>query len=48
MDILSYDTPMYKEILLKFLQSTDKYCVNRTPFYFRRRAEAVLGRAAHL
>ena len=48
MDIFSYNTPIYKEILLKFPQSTKKYCVNRTPFYFRRRAEAVLRRAARL
>ena len=48
MDIFYYNTPIYKEILLKFLQSTEKYYVNRTPFHFRRRAEAVLRRAARL
>ena len=41
MDIFYYNTPIYKEILLKFLQSTEKCYVNRTPFYFRRRAETV-------
>ena len=45
MDILYYNTPIYSEILLKFLQITEKYYVNRTPFHFRRRAEAVLRRA---
>ena len=39
MDIFYYNTPIYKEILLKFLQSTEKYYVNRTPFHFRRRAK---------
>ena len=48
MDIFYYNTSIYKEILLKFLQSTEKYYVNRTPFHFRRRAEAVLRRAARL
>ena len=48
MDIFYYNTPIYKEILLKFLQSTEKYYVSRTPFHFRRRAEAVLRRAARL
>ena len=48
MDILSYNTPIYKERLLKFLQSTEKYYVNRTPFHFRGRTEAVLGRPARL
>ena len=42
MDIFYYNIPIYKEILLKFLQSTEKYYVNRMPFHFRRRAEAVL------
>ena len=46
MDIFYYNIPIYKEILLKFLQSTKKYYVNRTPFHFRHRAEAVLRRAA--
>ena len=40
MDIFYYNTPIYREILLKFLQFTEKYYVNRTPFHFRRRAEA--------
>ena len=48
MDIFYYNTPIYREILLQFLQFTEKYYVNRTPFHFRRRAEAVLRRAAHL
>ena len=48
MDIFYYNTPIYKEILLKFLQSTEKYCVNRMPFHFRRCAEAMLRRAARL
>ena len=48
MDILYYNTPIYKEIILKFLQSTKKYYVNRTTFHFRRRAEAVLRRVARL
>ena len=46
MDIFHYNTPIYEETLLKFLQSTEKYYVNRTLFQFRRRAEAVLRRAA--
>ena len=48
MDIFYYNTPIYREILLKFLQFTEKYYVNRTSFHFRRRAEAVLRRAARL
>ena len=48
MDILYYNTPIYSKILLKFVQITEKYYVNRTPFHFRRRAEAVLRRAAQL
>ena len=44
MDIFHYNTPNYREILLKFLQFTE----NRTPFHFRRRTEAVLRRAARL
>ena len=48
MDIFYYNTTIYKEILLKFLQSTEKYYVNRTSFYLRRRAEDVLRRAARL
>ena len=45
MDIFYYNTQIYREILLQFLQFTEKYYVNRTPFHFRRRAEAVLRRA---
>ena len=41
MDIFYYNTPIYKEILLKFPQSTEKYYDKRTPFHLRRRAEAV-------
>ena len=41
-DIFYYNTLIYREILLKFIQSTEKYYVNRTAFYFIRRAEAVL------
>ena len=48
MDIFYYDTPIYKKIALKFLQSTEKYYFNRTAVHFRRRAEAVLRRAACL
>ena len=48
MDIFYYNTPIYREILLKFLQFTEKYYVNGTPFHFKRRAEAVLRRAACL
>ena len=48
MDILYYNTQSYREILLKFLQLTEKYYVSRTPFHFRRRAEAVLRREARL
>ena len=48
MDIFYYNNPIYREALLKFLQFTEKYYVNRTPFYFRRRAEAVLRRTARL
>ena len=48
MDILYYNTLIYKEIILKFLQSTKKYYVNRTPLHFRRCAEAVLRRAVRL
>ena len=48
MKIFYYNTPIYKEVLLKFLQSTEKYYVNRTPFHFRDRAEAVQRRAARL
>ena len=48
MDIFCYNTPIYRETLLKFLQFTEKYYVNRTPFHFRRRAEAVLRHAARL
>ena len=48
MDIFYYNTPIYREILLKFLQFAEKYYVTRTPFHYRRRAEAVLTRAARL
>ena len=48
MDIFYYNTPIYREILLQFLQFTEKYYVNRMSFYFRRRAEAVLRRAVRL
>ena len=48
MDILYNNTPIYRGILLQFLQFTKKYYVNRTPFHFRRRVEAVLWRAARL
>ena len=48
MDIFYYNTPIYRDILLKFLQFTEKYYVNRTPFHFRRRAEAVLRLVARL
>ena len=45
---LYYNTPIYREILLQFLQFTEKYDINRTPFHFRHRTEAVLRRAASL
>ena len=48
MDIFYYNTPIYREIPLRFLQFTEKYYVNRNPFNFRRHAEAVLRRAARL
>ena len=48
MDIFYYNTQIFREIPLQFLQLTEKYYVNRTPFHFRRRAEAVLRRAARL
>ena len=48
MDIFYYNTPIYREILLQFLQFTEKYYVNRRPFNFRRLIEAVLGRAARI
>ena len=48
MDIFYCNAPIYKEILLIFLQSTEKYQVNRTPCHFRGRAEAVLRRATRL
>ena len=47
-DIFHYNTPIYREILLKFLKFTEKYYVKRTPFHFRRRVEAVLRCAARL
>ena len=40
--------PIYREILLKFLQFTEKYYVTRTPFHFRRHTEVVLRRTARL
>ena len=43
-----YKEKTYKEILFKFSQSTEKYHASRTPFHFRRRADAVLRRAACL
>ena len=48
MDIFYYNTPIYREVLLKFLQFTEKHYVNRTPFLFRCGAEAVLRRAARV
>ena len=48
MGIFYYNTQIYREILLQFFQFTEKYHVNRTPFHFRRRAVAVLRRAARL
>ena len=48
MDILYYNTPIYREIILQFIQFTKKYDLSRTPFHFRRRAEALLRRAARL
>ena len=39
MDILYYNTPISREILLKILQFTEIYYVNRTLFHFRLRAE---------
>ena len=48
MDVFCDNTQIFREILLQFLQLTEKYYVNRTPFHFRRRAEAVLRRAARL
>ena len=46
MDIFYYNTPIYRELLLQFILFTEKYYANRTPFRFRRRAEAALRRAA--
>ena len=48
MDIFYYNTPIYREVVLHFIQFIEKCQVNRTPFHFRRRAEAVLRRAACL
>ena len=48
MDIFYENTPIYREILLKFLQLTEKYYANRAHFHFRRRSEAVLRRTARL
>ena len=44
MDIFYYNTPIYREILLNFLQFTE----NGTPFHFRHHAETVLRHAARL
>ena len=48
MDIFYFNTPIYREIILQFLQFMEKYYVNRMPFHFRRCAEAVLRHAARL
>ena len=37
MDVFYYNTPIYREILLKFIQFTEKYYVSRTPVHFRSR-----------
>ena len=37
MDLFYYNTPIYREILLKFTQFTEKYYVSRTPVHFRSR-----------
>ena len=37
MDLFCYNTPIYREILLKFIQFTEKYYVSRTPVHFRSR-----------
>ena len=47
-NILYYNTPIYREILLQFLQYTEKYYINRTSLHFRHRAEAVLRPVARL
>ena len=47
-DTFYYNTPIYGEILFQSPQLTEKFCVNKTPFHFRRRAEAVLRHAARL
>ena len=47
MDIFYYNTQIYREILLQFLQFTEKY-VNRTPIHFRRRADVVQKGSARL
>ena len=46
MHVFNYNTPIYREILLQFLQFTEKYFTNRTLFNFRCRVEVVLRRAA--
>ena len=48
MDIFYYITPIYREVLLQFIQFTENYYAKTTPFRLRRRAEAVLRRAARL
>ena len=47
-NIFYYRTPVYWEMLLQFLQFTEKYHINRMPFHFSRRAEAMLRRAARI
>ena len=48
MYIFYYNTQIYWEILLQFLQFTEKYYVIRTPFHFRYHAEAMLRLPARL
>ena len=48
MDIFYHNTPIYREVVLHFIQFIEKHYVNRTHFHFRRCAEAVLRRAACL
>ena len=40
-DMFYYNTAIYRETLFKCLLFAEKYYVNRTPFHFRRRVEAV-------
>ena len=37
-NILYYNTPIYREILVQFLQFTEKHYINGTPFHLRHRA----------